>query len=138
MRAIQTMTPCCCQTLQVAFDDREKVAYLIGNLTLYVVDLSPTALLDGNNSPANPPRALTLRQSLTRPTTLNDVAFCDGYLDLAIASNGEGGKVRPGSVTIFGRYVRSRGQQGGGKSAADSAGSLRELARFTVGEGGLS
>jgi hypothetical protein len=119
----------------VAFDDKEKVAYLIGNLTLYVVDLSITALLD-NNSPANPPRTLTLRQSLTRPTTLNDVAFCDGYL--AVASNGEGGKVQPGSVTIFGRYARSRGEHGSSDEAAEAAGSLQELARFTVGEGCLS
>lgn len=89
----------CCAAFQVAYDDVEKVAYLIGNKDIYVIDLSPEKLLDDGVA-ASPPRDLQLLKTLTQPTTVNDVAFCGDYL--AVTANGAT-KVLPGSVTIFRR-----------------------------------
>lgn len=95
----------------------EKVAYLIGNKVLYVVDLSPAALLN-NGAPASPPKNVSLLANLTLPTTLTDVQFCGGYL--AVTAEGPT-KVLPGSVTIFNRFRRS------------GPGSLEQLTQLTVG-----
>jgi hypothetical protein len=106
--------------VQVAFDDQEKVAYLIGGTKLYIIDLSPEALLVAG-SPATEPKPLSAIANITLPTTINDVAFCGGYL--AVAANGAT-KVLPGSVTLYSRYLRKPG----------SDASLEELAKFTVGK----
>lgn len=125
--------------MQVAFDDQEKVAYLIGNRTLYVVDLSASALLISGSEPAQTPKALSVLTTVDLSTTLNDVIFCaaaggDGYL--AVAANGET-KVEAGSVTVYSRYLR--GQQPEAARNSDSTpSSLQELARFSVFELGAS
>jgi hypothetical protein len=115
----------------VAFDDQEKVAYLIGNRTLYVVDLSPSALLDSGSRPSPTPKAQSVLTSLDLSTTVNDVIFCataggNGYL--AVAADGET-KVEAGSVTVYSRYLRQQQPE-----AASSPPSLQELVRFSVGE----
>lgn len=94
-----------CRTLsqpQVAYDDVEKVAYLIGGKDIYVIDLSQKALLEDGEAAATP-RDLPRLKNLTQPTTVNDVAFCGDYL--AVSANGAT-KVLPGSVTIFRRYAQ--------------------------------
>lgn len=111
----------CCPVAQVAFDDQEKIAYLIGGSKLYIIDLYPEALLEAG-APATNPKPLSVLDTATLPTTINDVVFCDSYL-----ANGET-KVLPGSVTLYSRFLR---ELGGGAS-------LQELAKFTVGEQGCS
>lgn len=115
-------------TEQVVFDDGEKVAYLVGGSTLYVVDMSQESLQPDDTQ--GPARALSVLQTLTLPTTVNDLSFCanrqGGYL--AVSANGgplanaEDAKVLPGSVTLFGRYLRAGGPA-----------SLQQLAQFIVG-----
>jgi hypothetical protein len=85
----------------VAYDDVEKVAYLIGGKDIYVIDLSPEKLLDDGVA-ASTPRNLDQLKKLPQPTTVNDVAFCGDYL--AVSANGAT-KVLPGSVLIFRRWV---------------------------------
>jgi hypothetical protein len=124
------LSACC--VVQVAYDDMHKVAYLIGDTKLYIVDLSPVALLD-NGSPASTPRPLSVLQTLELNLTVNDVAFCGGLL--AISTNAAdtantSGKVLPGGVTILNNYRRESEMQ----IVARGAGSLEVLAQFTVGE----
>lgn len=94
-----------------------------------MADLSPAALLE-NGDPASTPKALSVLKTVTYQTVLNDVYFCAtedaGYLAVAANSGPGEAKVQPGSVTIYSRYVR--GQE------SDSDGSLKELAKFTVGK----
>jgi hypothetical protein len=72
---------------------------------------------------------MSILKTITFPTILNDVYFCStedaGYLAVAANAGPGGAKVQPGSVTIFSRYVR------GLESDVES---LKELAKFTVGE----
>lgn len=130
--------------MQVAFDDKEKVAYLIGDTKLYIIDLSPKALLDHHGHPFNLPRPLIVLQTVELPNTVNDVSFCGGYL--ALSANGPT-KVLPGSVTIYSRYLRQQQHRrhhydghddelhtAYGESEGDHAGSLELLTNFTVGE----
>lgn len=105
--------------MQVAFDDQEKIAYLIGGSQLYLIDLSPVALLEAG-SPAQEPKSLSVLETFTLDSTINDVAVCGDLL--AVALNGPT-KVLPGSVTLFSRFLRA--SQGPG---------LEQLAQFTVGE----
>lgn len=88
---------------QVAYDDKSKVAYLIGDKQLYVIDMSPAALLD-NGQPAATPKLLRVLQTKNLTTTVNDVSFCGSYL--AISADGAT-KTQPGTVTIFNRWVLS-------------------------------
>lgn len=124
----------------MSFDDKQKVAYLVGAKTLYVIDLSPDALLN-YGVPAKTPKDLPVLHKVTLPATINDVTFCGGYL--AIAANGAS-KTQPGIVTIYGRYLRQHGDlyyygnadSNGGYYYEDlhGPGSLEQLASFTVGE----
>jgi hypothetical protein len=123
----------CCPP-QVAYDDKHKVAYLIGDTKLHIIDLSPETLLD-NGSPADTPRALDVLATFELGVTVNDVAFCGGLL--ALSTNGLdigniSGKVLPGSVTILNNYIRESEMQE--EDDAQAAGSLEILAQFTVGE----
>lgn len=124
----------------MTFDDKQKVAYLTGGKTLYVIDLSPDVLLN-YGVPAKTPKDLPVLHQVTLPTAINDVAFCGGYL--AIVANGAI-KTEPGTVTIHGRYLRQHGDlyyygnddANGGYTYEDlhGPGSLEQLASFTVGE----
>jgi hypothetical protein len=115
---------------------------MIGDKRLYVIDLSPDALLD-DGEPAETPKALSVLTTVTLPTTVNDVSFCGGYL--ALSANGAT-KVDLGSVTIYSRYLREKASGLSAKAAAEDAaslgyygsraGSLQKLAQFTVGESG--
>jgi hypothetical protein len=113
---------------------------MIGDNKLYVIDLSPDALLD-NGEPADTPKALDVLETVTLPTTVNDVSFCGGYL--ALSANGVT-KVDLGSVTIYSRYLREEASGLSAKASGEDAaswgyyrrhvGSLEKLAQFTVGE----
>lgn len=123
--------------LQVAYDDQEKVAYLISDTKLYVIDLSPEALLEGG-APATTPRELPVLRTVTLPTTATDVAFCGGYI--AVSAEGSS-KVLPGSVAIFSRYLRQQPSSSEGRSAGTGTGaarspggSLEQLTQLTVGK----
>lgn len=123
-------------TEQVAYDDQEKVAYLISDTKLYVIDLSPEALLEGG-APATTPRELPVLRTVTLPTTATDVAFCGGYI--AVSAEGSS-KVLPGSVAIFSRYLRQQPSSSEGRSAGTGTGaarspggSLEQLTQLTVG-----
>lgn len=103
---------------QVAYDDAAKVAYVIGDTTLSVIDMSHAALLNGTGSgPAG--ASLPILKSINFGKSVNDVVFCDSWV--ALAMNGAA-KTDPGSVTLHRRY-----------DPANAAASLELLATFTVG-----
>lgn len=83
------------------------------------MDLSPESLLESGSAAATP-KSLSVLETVTLPTTVNDVVFCGDYL--AVAANGAT-KVLPGSVTLFSRYLRDGGES-----------SLEQAAQFTVGK----
>lgn len=106
---------------QVAFDDKVKVAYLIGNTELYVLDVSSDAM----DVYASSPKVLPVLLTKDLPTPVTDVYFCGDLL--AVSAEGAT-KVQPGQVLIFTRYQRS------GTPGVNPVDSLKLLANFTVGE----
>jgi hypothetical protein len=108
--------------VQVVFDDKQKVAYLVGGKSLFVVNMEPAALLD-NGSPAAEPKNLATLQTMTFPTIVNDVTFCGRFL--AVSNNGNT-KVDNGTVTIYQRYLRTPPSSG--------PSSLEKVETFPVGE----
>lgn len=86
--------------MQVTFDDKEKIAYMIGNTQLYIIDVSAALLLGGAGVAQLP----TLK-AVDLGAPVNDVYFCGGYV--AVAVNGAS-KNLPGFVAIYGRFVRGQ------------------------------
>lgn len=108
--------------MQVAFDDVNKVAYLIGGNKFYVLDLSsnslPISKVPLGASSAGQQLPVLAERELA--ATITDVQQCGGYL--AISAESDLGKTFPGQVLIYSTYRRS-----------EDAGSLALLANFTVG-----
>jgi hypothetical protein len=107
----------------VAFDDKGKVAYLIGNTNVYVIDMSPAVLTLSRSAPAGGSQ-LPLLGSRDFTVDVTDVQFCGDYV--AISTYGDV-KTDPGRVYIFARYNRA---------TATAANPLRLLTTFTVGQVG--
>lgn len=109
---------------QVAFDDFSKVAYLIGDRIIYVLDLSPTRLpIKTTETPLgaiSTGAALPVITTKELPATITDVQFCDKYV--AVSAENVNGKTLPGQVLIYSRFLRSGGPD-----------SFQQLASFTVG-----
>jgi hypothetical protein len=101
-------------TEQVAYDDKAKVAYVIGGNSLAVIGL-PQAVLLGGSGPAGTPLSILKTVDLGR--AVNDVVFCGDWLALAL--NGAA-KTDPGTVQLHRRYT-------------GDARSLQLLASFPVG-----
>ncbi|PRW56875.1 alkaline phosphatase isoform A [Chlorella sorokiniana] len=99
---------------QVAYDDKAKVAYVIGGNSLAVIGL-PQAVLLGGSGPAGTPLSILKTVDLGR--AVNDVVFCGDWLALAL--NGAA-KTDPGTVQLHRRYT-------------GDARSLQLLASFPVG-----
>jgi hypothetical protein len=105
----------------VAFDDKGKVAYLIGNTNVYVIDMSPTVLTVTQSAAAGASELPLLgSRDFTRDVT--DVQFCGDYV--AISTYGDE-KTDPGRVYVFARYNRAT-------ATADEP--LQLLTTFIVGE----
>lgn len=111
--------------LQVAFDDDTKVAYLVGDETIYIIDLSNSILpIETGETPigaTSTGQQLPVVATKEVPATITDVQFCDKYV--AISAENVNGKTLPGQVLIYSRFLR----QGGSDS-------FKLLANFTVGE----
>jgi hypothetical protein len=105
--------------VQVAFDDKEKIAYLVGGQQLYVVDLAPEKLFVNGILPTSA-RTLNVTQKVELANVVNDVVFCGHFLAISTEAVP---KTNPGTVTIYNRYLRAGG-----------ANSLKKLAEFPVGK----